>query len=240
MWTSKVSENSVLILIPAYNEEKNIKLSVTKLIEQCKYDYLIIDDGSIDKTFDVCLKNGYHVIRHNQNKGLSQAIRTGMNYAWERGYKYVAQYDADGQHNANDLVKMVEYIKKHKLDILCGNRFDKNKIYGHKNPFKEVVRKIFVYFFWKKTKIQINDPTNGLRIFGKNFINQYYAFSKYEVEPATIAYSVGNKKLKIDEFQVTVNKRKYGKSKFSNFFKIIKYVVKQFVIYAVASKRWKY
>lgn len=240
MWTSSLSTKSVLVIIPAYNEEQNIKLSVDKLLNSCKYDYLIVDDGSTDKTFQVCLENNYHVVRHAKNKGLSQAVRTGITYAWEKGYKYVAQYDADGQHNPIDLINMVNYIQKEKIDIVCGTRFGALNKQHHKNIFKEIVRQIFVYIFFKKTKIKITDPTNGLRVFGKNFINQYFVFPKYEVEPSTIAYTVEKKNLKVAEIHVNINKRQFGKSKFSNLFQTIKYVNKQLEIYTFASKKWKY
>ncbi|WP_052663028.1 glycosyltransferase family 2 protein [Mycoplasmoides pirum] len=236
MWTSSLSLDSTLVIIPAYNEEKNIVKSIKKLQEECKYDYLIVDDGSDDKTYEICLKNYYNVIRHNTNKGLSEAMRTGFNYAWERGYKYIAQYDADGQHNPRDLVKLVNHIKNNNFDIVLGTRFAKGQRF--KNIFKEITRKIFVFMFYKKTKIKISDPTNGLRVFGKKFINRYCSNLKYEVEPSTIAYAVLKNNLKIDEVYVTINDREFGKSKFDNKWETAKYVKKQIADYILATKNW--
>ena len=74
----------VLIIIPAYNETQTLEKVIEHLKEICpQYDYVIVNDGSIDNTEELCRKNGYHVIHHPVNYGLTRAIQTGMNYALE-------------------------------------------------------------------------------------------------------------------------------------------------------------
>ena len=69
------------MVIPAYNEAKNLKHAVDKLIAGCPYDYLIVNDASLDETEELCQAQNYNYISHKKNQGLSEAMRTGFKYA---------------------------------------------------------------------------------------------------------------------------------------------------------------
>lgn len=91
--------NQVLVIIPAYNEEKNIVRVVDNLIQNYpQYDYVVINDGSKDRTAAICREHGYHLIDLPVNLGLAGAFQTGLKYADRMGYAYAIQFDADGQH----------------------------------------------------------------------------------------------------------------------------------------------
>lgn len=241
MWTSHKDKNSVLVVIPAYNEAKNLKHAVDKLIAGCPYDYLIVNDASLDETEELCQAQNYNYISHKKNQGLSEAMRTGFKYAWERGYSYVVQYDGDGQHNPDDVVKLVEYIQQHpELDIVSGSRFLDGKNTKHESFAKEMGRSLLSYSFYKRTKARLTDPTNGLRVFSKRFIDMYCFFKKFEVEPSTVAYVIVKKNMKIAELPVVVNDRLYGTSTFDNIFKVVAYMGKQFRRFWFTTRKWKY
>lgn len=90
-------EVRTLIIIPAYNEEKNIIRVVEYLKEVCPaYDYVVINDGSTDRTAALCECRHFHLISLPTNLGLAGAFQTGMRYAREKGYECVIQFDADG------------------------------------------------------------------------------------------------------------------------------------------------
>lgn len=238
MWTSSKEKNSVLVVIPAYNEAECIYNVVINLLNKCSFDYLIVNDGSTDQTELICKLNGFNFINHKINKGLSEAMRTGFNYALDKGYKYVAQYDSDGQHDPEDLKKIINYIKIHNIDIVCGSRFLNQRKRRHKNIFKEIARGIFSKLFFKMTNKTISDPTNGLRAYSSKFIEEYCANSKFEVEPSTIAYAISKKNMTFAEVPVVINKRIGGKSSFCSLSKIIKYIIKQFKAMAYNKKHW--
>ena len=85
-----------LVLIPAYNEEKNLERVIENLKKKApQFDYIIINDGSTDHTEKLCRKKQYHYISLPVNLGLTGAMQTGMKYAKEKNYDMAIQFDAD-------------------------------------------------------------------------------------------------------------------------------------------------
>ena len=79
----------LLIIIPAYNEEKSIERVVNHVINDYpEYDYVVVNDGSKDHTAKICRKNGYNLIDLPVNLGLAGAFQTGLKYAYRQGYEY--------------------------------------------------------------------------------------------------------------------------------------------------------
>ena len=109
--------------IPAYNEEDNIENTVNLIKEKYQqYDYVVVNDGSKDNTANICRKNGYELLDLPVNLGLAGAFQTGMKYAYEQGYDYAIQFDADGQHRPEFIEPMLQRMKEG-YDIVIGSRF---------------------------------------------------------------------------------------------------------------------
>ena len=107
----------VLIVIPAYNEEKNLKRVITHLRQVCpQFDYVVVNDGSTDRTEQVCRQNGYPCISLPANLGIAGAFRAGMQYASLKGYDMALQFDADGQHLPEYIQPMVDCMVREKCD----------------------------------------------------------------------------------------------------------------------------
>ena len=86
----------LLILIPAYNEAENIERVVDNIENNySEYDYVIVNDGSKDKTYDICMERNYKVIDLPINLGLAGGFQAGVKYAYRMNYDYVIQFDAD-------------------------------------------------------------------------------------------------------------------------------------------------
>ena len=112
----------VLVIVPAYNEEESIKKVIDNLIDNYpQYDYVIVNDGSKDKTSKICHENNYQIIDLPVNLGLTGAFQTGMKYAYREGYDCAIQFDADGQH----LPQYIHDLEQALLtgDIAIGSRF---------------------------------------------------------------------------------------------------------------------
>ena len=104
---------SVLVIIPAYNEQESIEKVVDNLKKNYpQYDYIIINDGSKDKTSAICHERGYEIIDLPVNLGLTGAFQTGLKYAYKKGYDYAIQFDADGQHLPEYIEPMVDKINE--------------------------------------------------------------------------------------------------------------------------------
>ena len=90
----------LLIVIPAYNEAENIERVVENLRKVCPdFDFLIVNDGSKDKTADICIENRYSMLNLPVNLGLAGAFQAGIKYAYLHGYDAAIQFDGDGQHD---------------------------------------------------------------------------------------------------------------------------------------------
>lgn len=215
----------LLIIIPAYNEELNIDNTVSALLS--KYsdaDYVVINDGSEDGTSDLCHKKGYPVLDLPINLGLAGAFQTGMQYAYENGYEAVLQFDGDGQHDASFISKMIEIIQTGDYDIVIGSRF----VTGTKNKTLRMLGSRMITGAIKiSTGTTINDPTSGMRLYGKNVIKQYANNMNYGPEPDTLAYLVRSG-AKIVEVQVIMHNRTAGRS-YLTISRSIRYMIEMII-----------
>ncbi|EJX05347.1 glycosyl transferase, group 2 family, partial [gut metagenome] len=113
----------LLIIIPAYNEEESIVSVVQDLIQNYpQFDYVVVNDGSRDRTAEVCREHGFHLLNLPINLGLSGAFQTGVRYAVENSYDCAMQLDADGQHLPKYIQPMLDLLQDG-ADIVIGSRF---------------------------------------------------------------------------------------------------------------------
>lgn len=209
----------LLILIPAYNEAENIERVVENLKENhSEYDYVVVNDGSKDKTYDICKQKGYNVIDLPINLGLAGGFQAGVKYAYRKGYDYVIQFDADGQHLPEYIQPMIEEIEKG-YDIVIGSRF-----VNEKKPFTaRMLGSRLISLAIKITTGQwIKDPTSGMRMYNRNCMKEYAQEVNYGPEPDTISYLVKNG-AKVSEIQVSMEERIAGTS-YLNFARSISYM----------------
>lgn len=116
------------MIIPAYNEAKNIKRVVYSVQETYpEYDYIVVNDGSKDNTAQICKQNRFNFLDLPINLGLSGGIQAGMKYAYQYGYDAVIQIDGDGQHQASYIEKLVDCMEETHADIVIGSRFKEVK-----------------------------------------------------------------------------------------------------------------
>lgn len=119
----------VLLIIPAYNEEKNLPKVVENIIAfgegvtEYELDYIIINDGSTDGTEALCRKNGYRAIHLIQNLGIGGAVQTGYLFARLMDYDVAVQYDGDGQHDIRCLDTLLRPLLEGQCDFVIGSRF---------------------------------------------------------------------------------------------------------------------
>lgn len=220
-----VRNKKVLAVVPAYNEEGNIVSAVADLQENAPFaDYVIIDDGSIDGTARICRERGYNVVSHAVNLGLAAAVQTGMLYALRNGYDYVVQFDADGQHSAAYIRDMVELADSNGCDIVIGSRFQDEK----KPVSARMAGSLLITFMIRLTTgFKLNDPTSGMRLFGKRAIQLFATELNFSPEPDTIAHLIRNG-FSVCETQVDMRDRLTGES-YLNISRSVSYMMRVFV-----------
>lgn len=214
----------VLIIIPAYNEAENIERVIMTVKEKCSaYDYLIVNDGSRDKTEEICIKKGYHFVSHPVNLGLAAAIQTGMLYAYHNGYDAAIQFDGDGQHDPNYIENMANEIEKG-YNIVIGSRFVEEKKPKSLRMFGGNLIQLAIKITTGKT---IKDPTSGMRMFDKEMIKKLAFAADLGPEPDTVALLV-RAGATFSEIQVKMYDRTAGES-YLNFANSVNYMIRMFV-----------
>lgn len=217
--------NKVLLIIPAYNEEKNIEKVVDNIIQNYpQYDYIVINDGSRDSTRDVCKARGYQYLNLSINLGIGGAVQTGYKYAKDKGYEIAVQIDGDGQHDIAYLEKMLPLLESGEADVVIGSRFiDKE---GFQSSFaRRMGIKLLSWLIFICTGKMIKDVTSGFRAVNKRFINIYAQYYPMDYpEPEAIVSAVMHRG-KIMECPVIMREREEGQSSI-NFIKSIYYMIK--------------
>ena len=219
----------VLIIIPAYNESKNIEKTIKKATKikpqnNDKIDYIIINDGSLDNTLEICEKNNFNVISLINNLGIGGAVQTGYKYAYYNNYDIAIQFDGDGQHDERYIYKLIEQINKGN-DLVIGSRFISNLSKFKSTYSRQIGIKILSFFIKICTGKKIYDPTSGFRSVDKEVIKLFA--NEYPIdypEPDTIV-TVIKKGYKVSEIPVEMNERKHGKSSI-NPIKSVYYMIK--------------
>lgn len=200
--------SDLLIVIPAYNEEKNIERVVENLRNNYpQYDYVVINDGSSDGTAGLCRERGYHMIDLPVNLGLAGAFQTGLKYAYLHGYPYAIQFDGDGQHLPEYIGPMLEKIREG-YDIVIASRFLTEKKPGSMRMLGSNLIELALRL---TTGEDIHDPTSGMRMFNREMIKEFAQKLNYGPEPDTLSYLIKNG-AKVAEVQVRMEERLAGAS----------------------------
>lgn len=197
--------NELLVIIPCYNEANNIERTVNDLLKQGDYHFLIIDDGSTDNIIELCEKYKWKYLKNEQNIGLSKSFRLGVEYAMKHNYRYVVEFDGDGQFNATDIAKLFFFAKKG-YDIVTSSRFISDEVDAPKLKIK-FMYKILNTCFFLKTHTHITDPMCGLRMYNWYAMQTFVQHPRLEVEIASLSYMVKHFKMKILEIPTYLYER---------------------------------
>ena len=166
-------KESVLIIIPAYNEAENIVRVVNHMMEQApQYDYLVINDGSTDDTLSLCRRENFHYLDLSINMGIGGAVQAGYIYAFKNNYDIAVQMDGDGQHDVAYLEKLLEPIMADEADVVIGSRFLEKEGFQTSASRRTGIN-ILSGLIWITTGNRIKDVTSGYRAVNRMFIEIY-------------------------------------------------------------------
>ena len=204
---------SIIVTIPAFNEEKTIAGVISNIkgvMKRNKYDYkiLVVDDGSNDKTAEIAKKNGAIVYSHPKNYGLAETFKTEIDKCLKLGADIIVHIDADGQYLAKEIPKLIEEVKKGN-DLVLGSRF-KGKI--EYMPFlKRIGNLAFSKVISNICGLKVSDAQTGFRAFTKEFAQKVKIRSTHTYTQEQIIRGV-KEKFRINEIPVYFAKRN-GKSR---------------------------
>ncbi len=202
----------VLVIVPAYNEEGSIRGVIEDLGNNFPAgDILVVNDGSMDSTSAVARGLGVNVVDLPFNLGIGGAMQTGLLYALAGDYAAAIQFDGDGQHNAEEIVKIFDPRGKKNADLVVGSRFLSEGGFTSSIQRRLGAR---ILSFVVSTLIgrRITDTTSGFRFYSRRaleFFSVTYPEDYPEVESFVLAHKKG---LVIDEVPAEISPRKFGKS----------------------------
>lgn len=172
----KINTYKLVIIIPAYNEEALITTTIADIKKNIDADIIVVNDGSGDETADKARNAGANVLEHPFNLGYGAALQTGFMYALAHGYDYAVQIDADGQHDATFIHKVLEPVISGEVDIAIGSRFTSG---NYRAPF---LRRLGMVLFATITSLitgkKITDSTSGFQALNKKVMS-FYASRTY-------------------------------------------------------------
>jgi len=202
----------VLIIVPAWNEERNVGHTVAEIrAARPDYDVIVIDDGSTDQTASVARRAGAVVIQLPFNLGVGGAMRTGFTYAQRHGYRRAIQVDADGQHNPSDIAVVLDGLDR--ADISIGARFADVGDYEVRGPRRWAM--IFLARVLSAVaKTRLTDATSGFRAAGPRAIDQYVRYYPAEYFGDTLDSLVAacHAGLTVTQVPVAMRPRMHGTS----------------------------
>lgn len=211
----------VLLIIPAYNEEKaivRVYKNIKKYDKDSRYDVIVINDGSTDNTLKKLIDNNIPHINLINNLGIGGAVQTGYKYAKIHGYDIAVQFDGDGQHSIENVEDIIKPIEDGHADMVIGSRFiDKKSSDFKSTKARRIGINLISFFINIIGKKKIYDTTSGFRAVGKDLID---LFSKdYPVEyPEPVSTTKALKQeFIITEVPVKMNERTEGVSSIRNW-----------------------
>jgi len=199
----------VTVLLPAYNEEQAIAGTIQKIKDLYPdFEILVVDDGSTDNTLKVAMNAGANVWPHPYNIGNGAAVKTGLRMA--QG-EWIVMMDADGQHKAEDIARLLEY--KDSFDMVVGARTRRSETRLH----RDIANILYNWFASYVTKFKVEDLTSGFRLVRASTVRQFiYLLPNTFSYPSTLTMGYLRSGRTVKYVPIRTEKRQ-GKSKIKLF-----------------------
>jgi glycosyltransferase involved in cell wall biosynthesis len=216
-----------LVFIPAWNEEASIAEVVGEVRAALpEADVLVVDDGSTDATAERARAAGALVASLPFNQGLGAALQTGYLYALREGYDLCAHLDADGQHPAPEVARLLVEVRADRADLVIGSRYQEREGAGDSaaggeehgsEDYKPTLSRrigtsVFGFFLTVATRQRFTDTTSGLRAANRRVMalfSEHYSPDFAEIESLQLAVREG---LRVEEVPVRMLERSGGHS----------------------------
>jgi glycosyltransferase involved in cell wall biosynthesis len=215
----------VIVQIPCLNEEQTLERTVGAVPRYISgvdaIEILVIDDGSTDATADVARELGvHHFVRHNGNRGLAAAFRTGIDAALRCGADIIVNTDGDNQYCGADIPGLVEPILRGEADVVIGDR--QTHRLPHFSPGKKLLQAVGSFLVRRLSGTRVPDAVSGFRAFSREAALQLNVLSSFSYTIETLIQA-GRQRLRVVSVPVRVN----GKTRPSRLFKSTAHFVRR-------------
>ncbi len=222
----------VLIVIPAYNEEKTITAVIEGLRRAVPdYDRVVVNDGARDRTGEIVAALGEKQLWLPCNLGYGNALQTGLKYGLQSSYDVIVSFDGDGQHRPEDVQPVVEALLNSQADMVIGSRYCHGRTYN-----SPLGRKLGQILFSQLTRLllgrRIYDTTSGFKAMRPSACQMVVGgvFMDFHTE-SLVHLSMAD--FKIVEHPITVHERESGRSMYS-FASVLAYPLQTLLLTVVA------
>lgn len=213
-----MEKNKIVILIPSFNELKNLK-TICKFLKKNRLHFIVLDDNSKDGSNLWLKKNNMRFIRNNINLGYESNLNKGISFILKKKkYDFLITFDGDGEHKLFDIIRVIKFIKKNDFDLLICNRQKLNR-------WSEYLLSFFYSLFFN-----LKDPLSGFKVYKISKLRKFekkISSNLFLVD--IINYFIKNKQ-KIKNFKIQTNV-KYS-SKIGHGFKIHTKII-QILFYSI-------
>jgi glycosyltransferase involved in cell wall biosynthesis len=207
-----------LVFIPAWNEEENLPAVLDELrAELPDVDVLVVDDGSTDRTADVAREHGAEVLSLGMNRGLPIGIAAGYAWARDHGYAFCGRVDADGQHPAHELRRLLALVREGRCDVAVGSRFVSGDGYEPYRYRPSPARRLGTALLRRGMSLTLGRPfadaTSGLYAANSKALPVLAEPFRSEAPEVEALIRLDAARLRVDEVPVTMEERAGGVSK---------------------------
>ena len=179
----------LIIQIPCFNEERTLPLTLADLPREVagfeRVEWLVIDDGSSDRTIEVAREHGVdHIVKLTNNKGLAAGFQAGLDAALKLGADVIVNTDADNQYDGRDIPKLVAPIVAGAADMVVGDR--QVEQIEHFSPLKKSLQKLGSWVVRQASSTSVPDTTSGFRAYNREAALQMQVVSRFTYTLETI------------------------------------------------------
>lgn len=209
--SNHINPKEVFIVVPAFNEDTIIRQVVNDLLLY-QYRVVIIDDGSETSLYPRLKDFPVFFLRHEANLGQGAALQTGIEFALSKNAKYIVTFDADGQHRADDIEKLLQPLANDEADITLGSRFLPGA--NHNMPAKRrMLLQIGRRLNYLLTGLMLTDAHNGLRAMNIKAAASIQITENRMAHATELLTQIQKKRLRYKEIPVTIQYTDYSKKK---------------------------
>jgi glycosyltransferase involved in cell wall biosynthesis len=211
-----MSLGRVLIVTPAYNEERSVG-DVVRSVTAAGFDICVVDDGSVDRTSEVAREAGAIVLTLPLNLGVGGALRCGFRYAVTSGYEVAVQVDADGQHEPAQIRALLAALDAADADLVIGSRFAPDETDREIYPVsrgRRIAMRMLAWQAGRSSHTTITDATSGFRAVREPLLSRFAREYPVEYLGDTVEALIdaGSAGARVVEVPVTMSLRAHGTS----------------------------
>ena len=209
--STRIKPKEVFVVVPAFNENAVIRQVVSDLLG-FQYQVVVIDDGSETSLYALLNDLPVYFLRHEINLGQGAALQTGIEFALTKDGNYIVTFDADGQHRATDIERLIQPLADNEANFVLGSRFIEGA--SHNMPWRrKILLQLVSYLNYFFTGLLLTDAYNGLRAMTRPVAEKIHLVENGMAHSTEFLAQIKKNKFRYKEIAVNINYTEYSLKK---------------------------